>query len=98
MGVHFYGSKDNPKWVYTPENTSDAQVNFIKDVAKLNKLSDGYVSKKKELRLEAKIPLSVEYNYCMMKGIMPDKHGAYMKKHLKDFLAEFPVFKVVNSL
>lgn len=98
MGVEFFGDPNNPKYVFTPEKTRDSHVNMIKSIAKANKETDGYMGPKKELRLEAKIPLSVEYNWCMLKGIMPEKHGAYMKKHLKEFLAEFPVFKVVEKL
>ena len=98
MGVQFFGSIDSPNWVYTPEKTADSHVNMIKDIAKINKETDGYVSKKRELRLEAKIPLSVEYNWCMNKGIPVHKHSAYMTKHYRELLAEFPVFQIVEKI
>ena len=98
MGVSFFGTKDNPRWVYTPEVTQDAHVEHIKKVGMVNKERDGYTGPKRELRMEAKIPMSVEYNWCMLKGIPVGQHASYMTKNLKKFLAEFPVFKVVEKL
>jgi hypothetical protein len=98
MGVSFFGTKDNPRWVYTPEKTKDSHVDYIKKVSGINKERDGYTGPKRELRLEAKIPMSVEYNWCMMKGIPVHLHSSYMSKHYKELLSEFPVFKVVEKL
>jgi hypothetical protein len=98
MGVIFFGSKNDLRWVYKPEETQEAQVDQIKAIAKINKENDGYVGPNRELRLEAKIPMSVEYNWCMMRGIPVHMHAEYMKKHYKELLTEFPVFKAVEKL